>query len=147
MNLFTIGFTQKSAKQFFTLIRENKIDLLLDIRLNNKSQLAGFTKGDDLAYFLEEICQCKYKHCLEFAPTKEIMDDYKKNLIVHDEFVKRYTSLMEQRGNYLHFVHEYEEHTNICLLCSEPGPEYCHRKIIAQMIGDSVPVKIAIEHI
>ncbi len=70
MKIYTIGFTQKSAKQFFELIKKNNINILLDIRLNNKSQLAGFTKGDDLEYFLSEICNCEYKHCLEYAPTK-----------------------------------------------------------------------------
>ncbi len=69
MVLYTIGFTQKSAQQFFELIKSNSIEILVDIRLNNKSQLAGFTKGDDLRYFLDEICDCKYQHCVEYAPT------------------------------------------------------------------------------
>ena len=64
MTLYTIGFTQKTAKQFFELIKENQIELLVDIRLNNKSQLAGFSKGEDLKYFLKEICNCNYEHCV-----------------------------------------------------------------------------------
>ena len=75
MILFTIGFTQKSAETFFELIKENQIELLIDVRLNNKSQLAGFSKGTDIDYFLKEICNCKYMHCQEYAPTKEILDD------------------------------------------------------------------------
>ena len=74
MKIFTIGFTKKNARQFFELLKVNEIDIVLDIRLNNKSQLAGFTKGEDIQYFLSEICHCDYQHCLEFAPTKGILD-------------------------------------------------------------------------
>ena len=85
MKLFTIGFTQKNAKQFFELLKANQIELLIDVRLNNKSQLAGFTKGNDLEYLLAEICDCQYKHCLEYAPTKEILDGYKKGNITWEK--------------------------------------------------------------
>ncbi len=98
MVLYTIGFTQKSAQQFFELIKSNNIDILVDIRLNNKSQLAGFTKGDDLRYFLDEICNCKYQHCIEYAPTKDILDNYKKKVISWDEYVTQYIPLMQKRN-------------------------------------------------
>lgn len=147
MKFYTIGFTQKSAKQFFELIKNNNINILLDIRLNNKSQLAGFTKGDDLEYFLSEICNCKYKHCLEYAPTKDILNDYKNKHITWDEYVKRYTDLMNQRANYTNFSNEFSEYTNICLLCSEPTPEHCHRRLIADMIVNNNSHQISVEHI
>lgn len=147
MTIYTIGFTQKSAKKFFELIKKNNIEILLDIRLNNKSQLAGFTKGDDLQYFLSEICHCEYKHCLEYAPTKDILDDYKKKQITWNEYVERYNCLMEKRANYLDFAKEFAQYSNICLLCSEPTPEQCHRRLIAEMIAKSKPDLISINHI
>ena len=100
MNLYTIGFTKKSARAFFELLKKIEIELLLDIRLNNKSQLAGFTKGDDLCYFLSEICNCKYRHCLEYAPTKDILDGYKKKNISWNEYEEMYTNLILKRGNF-----------------------------------------------
>jgi Protein of unknown function, DUF488. len=139
MNLYTIGFTQKSAKQFFELIKKNRINIILDIRLNNKSQLAGFTKGDDLQYFLSEICQCSYRHCLEYAPTKDILDNYKKKNITWDEYIKLYTALMHERANYRDFFNDFSSHENICLLCSEPTSEHCHRRLIADMIAKKQP--------
>lgn len=78
MQIFTMGFTKKSAEVFFNLIREHHIEILIDVRLNNHSQLAGFTKGRDLSFFLKEICNCEYSHEIPFAPTKDILDRYKK---------------------------------------------------------------------
>ena len=147
MTIFTIGFTKKTAKQFFELIKKNGIDILLDIRLNNKSQLAGFTKGDDLQYFLSEICHCEYRHCLEYAPSKDILDAYQKNVITWDEYVNQYTVLMNQREKHLDFTNQFSHYTNICLLCSEPTPEHCHRRLIAEMIANNSPQQIEIKHI
>lgn len=146
MNLYTIGFTQKSAKDFFERIKANKIELLIDIRLNNKSQLAGFTKGNDLEYFLSEICKCKYKHCLEFAPTKDILDGYKKKRITWDQYVEMFNALMFKRGDYKKFVDKFSEYKNICLLCSEPTPERCHRRLLAELIA-TTDNQIVIKHI
>lgn len=139
MNVYTIGFTQKSAEQFFELIKKNNIELLVDVRLNNKSQLAGFTKGNDLRYFLSEICHCKYKHCIEYAPTKDILDGYKKKEITWDDYVERYINLMNKRGDYKNFIAKFGSYNNICLLCSEPTVEHCHRKLIAELIAQDSP--------
>ncbi len=147
MKIYTIGFTQKPAKRFFELIKEHNINILLDIRLNNKSQLAGFTKGDDLEYFLSEICNCEYKHYIEFAPTKDILNDYKNKHITWDEYVVRYTKLITQRGEYSNFTNEFSGYENICLLCSEPNPEKCHRRLIADLIVGYGPQQIRVEHI
>lgn len=147
MTIYTIGFTQKPAKEFFELIKKNNINILLDIRLNNKSQLAGFTKGEDLRYFLSEICQCEYKHCLEYAPTKAILDDYKKKNITWSEYEKQYTALMNERANYIHFTNEFGSYANICLLCSENTPEQCHRRLIAEMIANTASEQIQLKHI
>lgn len=134
MNLYTIGFTQKSAKCFFELIKKYHITMLVDIRLNNKSQLAGFTKGEDLKYFLQEICGCDYCHCDEYAPTKAILDDYKKKKSDWDEYVNRYIPLMEGRKATQKFLASFSNLENVCLLCSEPTPEQCHRRLLAEMI-------------
>lgn len=147
MTIYTIGFTKKSAKNFFELIREHNIELLLDIRLNNKSQLAGFTKGDDLQYFLTELCHCSYQHCLEYAPTKEILSDYQKKQITWDEYVDRYTTLMEQRRSCTDFWTQFSNNSNVCLLCSEPTPERCHRRLMAEMIAAHAPERTKIVHL
>jgi uncharacterized protein (DUF488 family) len=144
--LYTIGFTQKSAQQFFELIKSNNIEILVDIRLNNKSQLAGFTKGDDLRFFLGEICNCKYQHCIEFAPTKTILDEYKKKLLSWDDYVNSYIPLMINRKSVQKFLHQFSQYNNVCLLCSEPTPEHCHRRLFAEMVNESCP-DIVIKHI
>ena len=146
MNLFTIGFTQKSAKTFFELIKTNHMDLLIDIRLNNKSQLAGFTKGEDLKYFLSEICGCEYVHCLEYAPTKEILDGYKQKHISWKEYEEKYNELIMKRGNHRNFQTKYAAYENICLLCSEPTAEHCHRRLAAELIAKHNP-QVIITHL
>lgn len=146
MVLYTLGFTQKSAQQFFELIKSNNIDMLVDIRLNNKSQLAGFTKGDDLRYFLDKICNCKYRHCIEYAPTKDILGNYKKKVISWDEYVTQYIPLMQKRDAVQKFVEEFGDYKSVCLLCSEPTPINCHRRLLSEMIVAECP-GITVKHI
>lgn len=147
MTLYTIGFTQKTAEQFFQLIKKHGIELLIDIRLNNKSQLAGFTKGEDLRFFLKEICNCQYEYCAEFAPTKDILDRYKKGKINWDEYVSEYIPLMKSRKAPEKFIKRYSGTTKVCLLCSEPTPEQCHRRLFAEMVEASAPNEISVIHI
>lgn len=134
MILYTIGFTQKSAEQFFELIKNNKIELLIDVRLNNKSQLAGFTKGSDLKYFLKEICGTEYIHCEEFAPTKDLLSNYQKGIVSWDDYEKEFDMILELRGDYSKFYERFKEYSRICLLCSEPTAEHCHRRLVAEKI-------------
>lgn len=144
MTIYTMGFTQKSAERFFKLLKEHRIQLLVDIRLNNKSQLAGFTKGDDLHYFLNEICGCEYVHCEECAPTKQILDNYKKKQISWEDYVGQYLPLMERRGIAKKFLERFANYERVCLLCSEPTPECCHRRLLAELIqkqGSDVQIK------
>lgn len=136
MTVYTIGFTQKTAKSFFTLLREHQIQILVDIRLNNKSQLAGFTKGEDLGFFLKEICQCEYVHCEEYAPTKQILDDYKKKRIDWDGYVSQYLPLMERRQAAKKFLERFCGYDRVCLLCSEPTPEHCHRRLFSELLQE-----------
>lgn len=134
MTIYTIGFTQKSAEQFFELLKANRIELLIDIRLNNKSQLAGFTKGTDLSYFLKEICGTKYIHCNEYAPNKELLSNYQKGNITWDEYEIEFNQIMENRKCCTNFMKRFEGFERVCLLCSEPTPEHCHRRLVAEKI-------------
>jgi len=98
MKLYTIGFTKKSAENFFTLLQKNNIKRLIDIRLNPDGQLAGFAKRNDLAYFLSHLVDCEYQHIKVLAPTDDILSDYRKD---HDwdRYVKRFEALMDERKN------------------------------------------------
>ena len=146
MTIYTIGFAQKNAKTFFELIRKNNVEIVVDIRLNNKSQLAGFTKGNDLSYFLKEICNCEYTHCIDFAPTKEILDNYKKKGATWDQYVEQFLPLMEKRKAVELFAKMFKNYNSVCLLCSEPTPERCHRRLLAELIHKKNPDAI-IKHL
>ncbi len=147
MIIYTMGFTQKTAEQFFELIKKNGVELLVDVRLNNKSQLAGFTKGTDLAYFLKEICGTKYIHCDEFAPTKELLSDYQKGKASWDDYVNVFDEIMERRGAYKKFLDRFGQFNKVCLLCSEPTPEQCHRRLVAEKIQSFSPEKVEVIHL
>ena len=147
MKIYTIGFTQKTAEQFFEEIKQNAIELLVDVRLNNRSQLAGFSKGVDLAYFLREICGTKYIHCDEYAPTKELLSDYQKGNIIWEEYEKRFDEIMERRAAYKTFLPRFSDYRRICLLCSEPTAEHCHRRLVAEKIRKCEPNQVEIIHL
>lgn len=130
--IFTIGFTKKDAAEFFGLINKNRIKLLVDVRLNNKSQLAGFTKENNLRYFLKELGDCSYEHKPEWAPGKQILDDYKKKIIEWHSYEKQYIALLESQ-NIVRSL-DLTLYNNSCLLCSEPSPEQCHRRLLAEYL-------------
>ena len=139
--LFTVGFTRKSARDFFGLLRKACVKRLIDVRLNNVSQLAGFTKRDDLAFFLQEICDCAYEHRPVFAPTQTILENYKKGIMTWDEYERVFKALMTER--------QVEDQVNVghldhaCLLCSEPTPQNCHRRLVAEYLREKLgPVQI-----
>ena len=111
MYIYTMGFTQKSAEQFFEKIKSNNIQVVVDVRLNNQSQLAGFSKGKDLSYFLKVICNCLYEHEIKFAPTKEILSSYKKGSISWEEYVIQFNNLIELRD------------MSTCYVCDKHGEE------------------------
>ena len=146
MMLFTIGFTKKSARTFFELIKSNNINVLIDIRLNNGSQLAGFSKGSDLEFFLNVICKCGYQYEPVFAPTKELMDSFKAKKISEEQFEDEFLTLMKARNALLYFEENFLRERCICLLCSEDTPEHCHRRILAEMIIEKYP-HISLVHI
>ena len=128
MKVFTIGFTKKPAHRFFDLLRESGAKRVVDVRLNNVSQLAGFAKQDDLAWFLQEICGMEYLHALELAPTKDMLDDYKKRRSDWSTYETRFLELMKQRR--IEETVPREIIADGCLLCSEDKPHYCHRRLV-----------------
>jgi len=134
IQLFTIGFTKKNAETFFTTLRNAKIRRVLDIRLNNVSQLAGFTKRDDLRFFLQEICGADYHHLPQCAPTEDILDSYKKNGGSWDTYVQQFLPLIQSR--HIETILAPELLDFGCLLCSEPTPEKCHRRLVAEYLQE-----------
>lgn len=135
MILYTIGFTQKSAEEFFETIKYRSIEMLVDVRLFNSTQLAGFAKKKDLEYFLKAICNCKYEHKVEYAPTKKILEDYKNGKITWSEYELQYNFLMDDRKAVDDFEKCYRNlYESVCLLCAEPTAEHCHRRLLAEMI-------------
>ncbi|QTO40593.1 DUF488 family protein [Desulfovibrio desulfuricans] len=130
--IFTIGFTKKSAKEFFGLIKCHNINSVIDIRLNNQSQLAGFTKKNDLIFFLDELCNCSYQHKPLWAPNEKILSDYKKKSITWNDYERLYLDLLNSRDIISNFSPN--EYMNACLLCSEPLPNFCHRRLLAEFL-------------
>lgn len=144
VNLFTIGFTKKSAKQFFEILKQSGVKRIIDTRLNNVSQLAGFTKRTDLEYFLQQICKIEYVHFLELAPTKDILDAYKKNGGDWQTYEEQFLQLITER--------QIEQKVSPdlldggCLLCSEPTPHQCHRRLVAEYLSQKLGT-IKIHHL
>lgn len=136
IKLFTIGFTKKNAETFFGKLMKAGVEKLIDIRLNNVSQLAGFTKKDDLIYFLKKLCDCDYAHMPKLAPTKEILDAYKKKEITWSEYEKRFNDLLNSRK--AHTLLSSSEIHMACLLCSEPTPDKCHRRLVAEFLRNNI---------
>ncbi len=134
MEIATIGFTKKSAEEFFERLRKAGIRRLVDVRLNNVSQLAGFTKKDDLRYFLREICGAEYVHEPLLAPTQELLDSYKKEGASWPDYERRFLALMAER--------KVEERiprslfsVPTALLCSEDKPHQCHRRLVVEHLA------------
>ena len=134
MKLFTIGFTKKSAETFFTKLRTSGAKRIVDVRLNNVSQLAGFAKRDDLRFFLRSICQMDYVHIPSLAPTQEMLDAYKKEKGDWPTYERAFMDLMKARGIQNSVDRETIDHG--CLLCSEETPEHCHRRLVADYLKD-----------
>ncbi|MFS8853688.1 DUF488 domain-containing protein [Synechococcus sp. R5-16] len=131
MKIFTIGFAKKSAEQFFNRLKQPGLVRVVDARLNNTSQLAGFTKKNDLEFFLHEICKLGYIHLPELAPTQEILDAYKASGD-WSNYERQFLSLMAERR-----IEDQVDKSILdggCLLCSEATPEHCHRRLVAEYL-------------
>lgn len=133
MEVFTIGFTKKTAEEFFGLLKRNGIKRLVDVRLNNVSQLAGFTKRDDLQFFLSQICGADYLHEPLLAPTQEMLNAYKKKKGAWEDYERKFLALMEQRKIEDRIARATFEVPAV-LLCSEPTAEHCHRRLVVEYL-------------
>lgn len=137
MTLFTIGSGKKSARDFFSLLQMNNIKRVLDIRLSNTSQLAGYTKKADLEYFLKETADIDYYHMPELAPTEELLNAYKSKEVSWQEYEIEYNRIITARNPLAKLNITFFD--KACLLCSEPTAKQCHRRLLAEYIADSLP--------
>lgn len=132
MEIYTIGFTKKSAVEFFGSLRQAGIQRLIDVRLNNTSQLAGFTKKENLAFFLWEICRIEYLYEPLFAPTQELFM-YKRQKGQWSEYEQRFFALLRDRRIEERIEQKVFDIPTV-LLCSEATAEYCHRRLIIEYL-------------
>jgi uncharacterized protein (DUF488 family) len=142
INLYTIGFTKKSASTFFKKLSDAGVSKIIDTRLNNVSQLAGFAKRDDLKFFLKEICNIDYVHLSDLAPTQEMLDQYKKETHDWKVYEERFVKLISEREIEKKLSFDFLK--NACLLCSEDKPHHCHRRLVAEYLkkkNESIEIK------
>jgi uncharacterized protein (DUF488 family) len=144
MKIFTIGFTKKSAETFFTRLKNAGVKRLVDVRLNNVSQLAGFTKKDDLRFFAKAVCDIEYVHLPVLAPTQDILDAYKKQKGGWSLYEHQFLDLM--RSRHIEEATTREALDGGCLLCSEEQPHHCHRRLVAEYLRDKWG-NVEIQHI
>lgn len=134
MKLYTIGFTKTTAESFFSRLSGAGIKKVVDVRLNNVSQLAGFAKKNDLQYFLRAICGIGYEHRPELAPTQDILDAYKKHCGDWAIYAQRFLELMARRN--IEDTIPRSAVNEACLMCSEDKPHHCHRRLAAEYLKD-----------
>lgn len=139
IKLFNIGFTQKTAKEFFGIIKANKIDCLVDVRLNPNGQLSRFAFEKDLPFFLSELANgCKYVYRVDLAPTKELLREVRdKSCPMNKDyklFEAAYKEQLETKSNISNFVEEFGKYKNVVLLCSESTNEKCHRRVLSDFL-------------
>jgi len=137
MKILTIGFTQKSAERFFTLLKNSGAKRVVDVRLNNVSQLAGFAKRDDLRFFLKNLCGMEYVHVSELAPKKEMLKAYQDKKLTWEQYETEYLNLMAQRRIEASVGKSVID--GGCLLCSEDKPHHCHRRLVAEYLKSHWP--------
>jgi len=134
VTIYTIGFTQRTAEDFFETLKRTGVTRLIDARLNNISQLAGYSKKDDLRYFLQRICGADYHHELTLAPTKEMLDAYRGGNVDWADYEPQFRALLKERKVERKLARALFEGKPV-LLCSEFKPEHCHRKIVAEYLA------------
>lgn len=145
MKVYTIGFTKKKAEVFFKLIKSNDVKRIIDVRLNNVSQLAGFAKKEDLIFFLNEICQTDYQHIPDLAPTKEMLDAYKKKTISWEMYEDKFINLIAKRNIEKNI--DKEIFKDGCLLCSEHEPDHCHRRVVVDYLNKCWDGNLQVKHL
>jgi uncharacterized protein (DUF488 family) len=132
ISLYTIGFTGKTAETFFRLLQEAGVHKIIDTRINNRSQLAGFAKGADLKFFAQSLCGIGYEQNTDFAPTKELLAQYRAKKMSWNEYETAYLNLLDMRR--IAQKTDIERLHRNCLLCSEHSPEKCHRRLLAEYL-------------
>lgn len=145
MDIYTIGFTKKNAEEFFKFLKVSGAKTLIDVRLNNVSQLAGFAKRDDLKFFLKELCGAEYVHSPELAPTKDILNAYKKGDISWKVYEEKFMNLMAQRNIEKSVKPALLDHG--CLLCSEHEPHFCHRRLVVEYLNEHSNLNLKVKHL
>lgn len=135
MEIFTAGFTKRTARDFFESLKHHRIEQLVDVRVNNRSQLAGFTKSDDLEYFLDEIAAASYHHEPLLAPTSDLLKAYRNGEVGWDGYEKEFTALLEERRIEQIIDRKIFQRRTV-LLCSEPTPERCHRRLVIEYLRE-----------
>lgn len=144
MKIYSIGFTKKTAERFFTTLKQAGVKRLIDVRLNNVSQLAGFAKRDDLRFFTNTICGIEYQHVPELAPTQDILDAFKKQKGDWETYEVGFMRLMRERR--IEETMRPEQLDGGCLLCSEDKPHHCHRRLVAEYLREKWG-DVEIEHL
>ncbi|MFT5852171.1 MAG: hypothetical protein ACI87J_002147 [Colwellia sp.] len=145
MNIYTIGFTKKNAETFFSFIKSSNVSTLIDVRLNNVSQLAGFAKRDDLRFFLKELCNTDYVHAPELAPTKDILNAYKKGDMSWEKYEDKFLNLLSQRQVEKSVMPILLDEG--CLLCSEHEPHLCHRRLVVEYLNENSNLDLKVKHL
>lgn len=145
IKVYTIGFTKISAEAFFCALRSENISTLIDVRLNNVSQLAGFAKRDDLKFFLHELCGIGYVHVPELAPTKDILNAYQKGEMSWEKYEDKFLNLLSQRHIERTVKSSFLE--NGCLLCSEHEPHLCHRRLVVEYLNNNSDMDLRVKHL
>ena len=144
-NVFTIGFTEKTAEDFFSLLKKSGTKRLIDVRLNNTSQLSGFSKRDDLRFFLKEICNIEYLELPDLMPETIMLKDYKNKLINWSQYEFKYMEMLARRSV------EKKIDLNLlddgCLLCSEHKPHYCHRRLALEYLNSCSSENLSVKHL
>lgn len=145
INIATIGFTKTTAESFFSRLADAQVVRVIDVRLHNTSQLSGFAKSDDLAYFLKSIAHIKYQHEPLLAPTDDILKAYKKEKGNWQTYEDRFIALMEHRQIEKRLDAQLLHHS--CLLCSEAKPHHCHRRLVCEYLNRKWNGKLAVRHL
>ena len=144
-NIFTIGFTQTTAKGFFDRLLRSGVKKVIDVRLHNTSQLAGFAKADDLAYFLKVIGNIEYVHQPLLAPTDTMLKSYKKEKGDWATYESKFIALMAERQ--IENSLRPDMFDGCCLLCSEAKPHHCHRRIVCDYLNDKWSRCLNVHHL
>lgn len=145
ISVCTIGFTGTSAEDFFSRLRSSGSNKIIDVRLRNTSQLAGFAKARDLKFFLQSICGMGYEHAPELAPTPEILDAFKKRKGEWSDYEIQFMDLMDAR--HIDQAYSPDFFDKGCLLCSEATPHHCHRRLVVEFLNDRWETNLVVNHL